>query len=402
MSDLREDLDRALRALPVSAAPVERARRDGRRLRTRRRAAVLVGALAVAVVAVGYPALARSTASGPMPSTLQTIKPAPTQVQPTLPNGDPVITGGPAGAATEGPDGLTDKTGAIAAGTMGTARWQVTVTPPGAANPVPADPCYSVTLSSAPAGLGSEGCTDVSPQLATILNSKNPAVWTSLSDDATMVMIGEVGDGVTYLIVTFADGQQLKLLPVTMAGHRYVAWIAPVRMLIASVAAHLGTPYADSGQVATTAPFYQPGAIPLFGLWQLPGQDAPPRDSGVIGSGTDDGHAWKATAYEGPWGTCVIATEGASECVPLARITKTAVLGGWGPTGTALPAWGSAAPGVTTVRIALSNGTAVTAHPVGIGNEDLFAFWLGKNLTPKSWTAYNAAGQQVGSGTVKV
>ena len=41
MNDLREDLDRALRALPVSPAPVERARRDGRRLRNRRRATYL-------------------------------------------------------------------------------------------------------------------------------------------------------------------------------------------------------------------------------------------------------------------------------------------------------------------------------------------------------------------------
>ncbi len=36
------------------------------------------------------------------------------------------------------------------------------------------------------------------------------------------------------------DGQQFKLVPVTAGGHRYVAWMAPLSMTIASVTAHLG------------------------------------------------------------------------------------------------------------------------------------------------------------------
>jgi hypothetical protein len=56
---------------------------------------------------------------------------------------------------------------------------------------------------------------------------------------------------------------------------------------------------------------------------------------------------------------------------------------------------------VTTVRVALSNGKTVEVHPVGIGDEDMFAFWPGKDVTPKSWTAYDAAGQPAGSGAVK-
>ncbi|HEY0934832.1 MAG TPA: hypothetical protein VGD91_13945, partial [Trebonia sp.] len=59
MNELHEDLDRALRAVTFNEAPVERTRRDGRRLRTRRRVAVLAGAVAVAVVAVGVPVLGR-------------------------------------------------------------------------------------------------------------------------------------------------------------------------------------------------------------------------------------------------------------------------------------------------------------------------------------------------------
>jgi hypothetical protein len=401
MNDLREELDRALRAVPVGAAPVERARRDGRRLRARRRAGVLAGVLAVVAVAAGYPALARSTTSAPpAPASGQSAVPAPHD---TLANGDPVLSAGP-GAATQGPDGLTDNSGAIAVGTTGAARWELAVITPAAENPVPADPCYIVILSTAtPSSLGSDGCTDLPPQLAGQLKSGDPVAFTTLGDATTDAVIGEVADDVTYLIVTFTDGQRLKLLPVTAAGHRFTGWIAPQSMAIASVDAHLGGPYSDSGQIARTAPFDPPGQIPLFGLWQQPGQTAPPRGTGIIAAGATDGHPWEETAYEGPWGTCFATaadtTQAANttECVPVKQFTSTQLLSGGGGD-TAGPVFGSAAPGVTLVRVALSNGTTVEVNPVTIGNENLFAFWLGQGISPAGWTAYNAAGKKVGAG----
>lgn len=63
--------------------------------------------------------------------------------------------------------------------------------------------------------------------------------------------------------------------------------------------------------------------------------------------------------------------------------------------------FGSAAPGVSSVRVMLSNGNTVTAHPVGIGNQDLFAFPTGQGVSPVRWTAYDESGQQVGHGTVQ-
>jgi hypothetical protein len=205
---------------------------------------------------------------------------------------------------------------------------------------------------------------------------------------------------VTYFIVTFTDGQQLKLIPVTAGGHRYVAWMAPLSMTIDNVTAHLGGPYSDSGQTASAIPFQSLGSLPAFGLWQRAGETAPPRDTRVIASGTAGGHAWKATAYEGPWGTCFVADNAvgppAGGCVPVPQLTITAVLDFVG----ANPrdgAFGAAAPGVATVKVTLSNGKTVTVHPVGVGNEDLFAFPTGQGVTPVSWTAYDAAGQQVGS-----
>jgi len=355
-------------------------------------------------VAAGYPALARGAGSAPpAPATGQ---PTPAASHDTLPNGDPVITDGP-GGTTEGPTGLTSNSGVIAKGTMGAAAWDLAVVPPGEENPVPADSCYTVILSTAtPSNLASDGCTDLPAQLAGQLKSGDPVAFTDLGDDTTDAVIGEVSDDVTYLIVTFTDGQQLKLLPVIVAGHRFAGWIAPQSMVIASVGAHLGGPYSESGQVATAAPFDQPGQIPLFGLWQQPGQTAPPRDTEVIGGGEAGGHAWNETAYEGPWGTCFVAaadtTQSANttECVPDKQFTSTVVLGGGGDEGVG-PAFGSAAPGVAMVRVALSNGKTVQVSPVGVGNEDLFAFWIGQGVSPASWTAYSAAGRKLGTGPVR-
>ena len=391
MSELREDLDRALRTVTFGEAPVERAKRDGRRIRIRRRVALLAGALAVAAVAAGYPALARSGAAAPAPANGQ-----PTRTSPA--GHDPVITDTPPGQTTEAPGGLTDKSGIVAAGTMGGARWQVAVDGPNAANPVPADSCYTVTIS--PLSGVISGCGDLPSLLSSGLGSSVPARFTGMSEGTTEVTVGVVTQNLAYFIVTFHDGQQLKLIPVTAGGHRYIAWAAPLSMTIDTVVAHLGDAYSDSGQVAVAVPFDLPGQMPFFGLWQLDGQSAPPPDAKVIGSGTTDGHAWKTSAYEGPWGTCFVTSPEDFECVPVEHLGGTAVLGGWGGSPPGPAGFGSAAPGVASVRVTLSDGKTVRVRPVGVGNEALFAFAIGDNATPTHWTAYDSSGQQVGAGSV--
>jgi len=394
VNDLREDLDRALRGVTFGEPPVERARRDGRRIRARRRAAVLAVVVAVAAVAAGYPALSGSGAAGPPAPLTGHAKPVP----PPRAGHDTVVTAGPPGQATEAADGLTDKTGQIAAGAVGTMKWTIAVVPPGQKNPVPADSCYTITLVE---GSDIEGtCNDLPGALGNGLGASQPAAFTELSNNgATTTTVGETAQDVAFFIVTFTDGQQLKLIPVTMGGHRYIAWMAPLSMTIASVTAHLGGPYDDSGQTATAVPFQQPGRPPVFGLWQLAGQTAPPPDTEVIGTGTTGGHAWKAVAYEGPWGTCFAAGPDTTECVPVKQLVTTGIVGGWGGDSPG-PAFGSAAPGVALVRVTLSNGKTVQVRPIGVGNEDLFAFPTSKGVFPASWTAYDASGHQVGTGSV--
>jgi hypothetical protein len=397
VNGLHEELDQALRTLPVGEPPVERTRRDGGRLRARRRAASLAGAVVVVAAAACYPVLA----GGARPAAVTPVTGSATALpssSKTLANGDAVVTDGPAATATMGPDGMTDKSGLVAQGTVGGAAWQVSVSGPGPANAVAGDSCYTFNLADA--SILTSGCADLSAGLLDQVQSGDPAAFTGTPTAAANVTVGVVGDDVTYFIVTFTDGQQLKLLPVTVAGHRYIAWIVPENLVVATVEAHLGGPYNDSGQVATAAPFARPGSPPLFGLWQRAGQSAPPRDTRVIGAGRTAGKDWNATADEGPWGTCVVTSAGGAECVPVAQLTHTGVLG-IVRAGTSGVGWGAAAPGVTRVKIALSNGTTVEARPVGVGNEDLFAFWTGPDVSDRSWTAYNAAGQPVGHGVSK-
>jgi hypothetical protein len=382
VNGLREDLDRALRALPVGEAPLERAKRDGRRLRARRRVTLLAGALAVAAVAAGYPALARNTAAAPTAPLTGTGSRSPS----ASPTGhDPVVTDGAAQPGAVAGD--------VAQGTIGGAWWQVTVRQPGAANPVPSDDCVSFSLSTQ----GTSACTDIGLDLSQ--PGDLPAGFTVLAKGSTEATVGQVANDVDYLVLTFTDGQQLKLIPATLSGYRYVAWAAPESMTIATVVAHLGAANFDSGDTATTVPFDLPGQPPVFGLWQMEGQAAGPRAEATIGAGTDDGRVWSAAAYEGPWGTCFVPAQGGSFCLPVQGLTSTEVLGGWGGS-PAEPSFGSAAPGVAFVKVKLSNGKSAEVKTAVVGNERLFAFWTGQGVTPKSWTAYSAAGKEVGAGGV--
>jgi hypothetical protein len=395
MSELKEDLDRALRTVTFSEAPVERAKRAGRRIRTRRRVALLAGALAVAAVAAGYPALTRASAAPPAPASGQRTTPAP-HSSPF--GGDMVVTAGPPGKTTEAPGGLTDNTGQIAVGAIGDMKWQISIVPPGLKSPVPADSCYTIAISVGSSDIQGT-CNDIPSALGSGLGTGKPAAFTELSNDGTTeTTVGEAAANVTYFLVDFTDGQELKLIPVTAGGHRYIAWMAPLSMTIQYVVAHLGGPYSDSGQIGVAVPFEQPGQPPVFGLWQPANTATPPPDTKVIGHGTTGGHAWKVTAYAGPWGTCFVTDPIGSQCVP-ADLEQTAILG-WGTVSPVERGFGSAAPGVASVRVSLSNGKTVTAAPVIVGNEDLFAFPTGQGVSPTAWTAYNASGQRVGAGSV--
>jgi hypothetical protein len=70
----------------------------------------------------------------------------------------------------------------------------------------------------------------------------------------------------------------------------------------------------------------------------------------------------------------------------------------WGGSGGVI--MGSAAPGVASLKVTLSDGKTVTVRPVSFGNERMFASWTSGNAVPTNWTAYDASGKQVDSGAV--
>jgi hypothetical protein len=373
MSELRTELETELRALDITPAPVGDAMRAGRRLRQRRRFAVVAGVIAMVAIAAGVPVVTRAGAA-PVPPPV------------TRPGGDPVV--------TDIPPGHGAPAGEIAQGAIGARTWRVTSSK--IAGEPAGDNCVAVTGTAAPAQSLALTCgpaENPAPAPA-MFESQGPGAGGTV--EAT---VGTVGTDVTYLVLTFGDGQQLKLIPVIADGHRMVAFVAPLSMTIAGVTAHLGTAGHDSGQTETAIPLSLPGQLPLFGLWQRPGQAAPPRATRVLASGTADGKPWSLTVYEGPWGTCFVPdpanTTGCEQTSPLAT---TQLIGGWGGSPVAPePAYGSAAPGVATVVVSLSNGQTVTAVPVTVGNERLFSFLVGAGVTPTGWTAYSASGQMVGT-----
>jgi hypothetical protein len=382
VNELRTELETELRALEVAPAPVAGTMRAGRRLRHRRRFAVAAGVLAVAAIAAGVPALTRAgAASAPLPATRPTGTP-------TMPDGDPVITDSPRPAGAP--------IGEIAQGTMGKGTWRVTIGRLG--DTAASAYCVDVTGSAIPSPTGSPaaGCMPLETSAA-------PATFESFvvygANEAT---VGSVATGVAYLGLTFTDGQRLTLIPVAVGGHRLVAFVTPVSMTIARVTAHLGTSGHAGGQSATTVPFSLPGELPVFGLWLSPGQTAPPRATRVIASGTMGDQPWRLIAYEGPWGTCFVPYPAITiACEQSLRLATTKVIGGWGGIADGWePAYGSAAPGVASVAVTLDDGKTVTAVPVTVGNERLFAFLVGAGVSPTRWTAFSASGKVLSSGHV--
>jgi len=237
MNDLREDLDRALRDVVPGEPPVAGAIRRGKVIRVRRRGLVLASVVAAVAAVAAYPALARHAAA-PAPPPAQHLP---------APHHDPVVIAFPVGKM--GPGGMVAQDGVIGGGRIGASTWQAAMTL------APGKPCFIATISGG--GFPAETVADTyttPPPLG-----DRPAAIATFSDGTTQSALGRVGENVAYLIVTFRDGQQLKLIPVTWNGTRYVAWLAPQGMTVSTVVAHLGGPYFDSGQQARVTPTALPG-----------------------------------------------------------------------------------------------------------------------------------------------
>jgi hypothetical protein len=364
VSELHERFDQALRTVDPGPAPVDEAMRRGKAIRVRRWVAVVAGAVAVAAAVAGYPAL----------SHLRAL-PAP---QPVTPHRVVV---------TDVPPGPGSPKGLIAEGKIGNKTWQAVIenSPGNAAN----DQCFYGRGTAFESGGNStaNGCGPLTPPTG----GDPVAFGDGLGVGKTQLQFGAVAQDVTYVLVRLGDGQELKLIPVKLSGLRLVAFAAPMSPQVVSATAYL-----SDGQYRTAIAVNLPGEMAEFITWLRPGEQGQPRVTGVIGSGTTDGQAWSVTAYEGPWGTCVVLAAG-SACLPSGMQGITGIHGGTG--GPPELVWGSAARSVSYVTITLTDGRAFRVGVVTVGDERLFAFALGKGQTPKRWAACDTAGRVLTSGT---
>ena len=355
MSDLHEDLSTALAAVAPSAAPVEAAMLTGRKIKNRRRAGLLAGAVAVVVAAaVGVPALNRQQAL-PAPTT----RPHPGHGEPAR----PAFAGLP-----------------IASGLIGSAPWNVTVMSPSSDN---------CTFEGN--GMSIIACTGDQGQPTAAAPISFEGEGSDGSPVPVNITFGEVWKDVVSARVELSDGTILTLHPVEVDGSRFVAFASPFSVLVDSV-----TAYSRSGAIATAIPFEWPGGLlPSFEAWLRPGQALPARLTGTFGSGTVEGKPWRATAYLGPWGTCItVGHDG--DCLGSQQRPATGWAGG-------SDSWvvGTAADSVSYLVITLKDGSTVRAEATAVGPQKFWGVPLSSSQqTDSHWTAYDAAGQAVASGSI--
>jgi hypothetical protein len=359
VSDLHENLNSAFTAVDPGAAPVEAAMLAGRKIRNRRRTWAVVGsAAAIAVVAVCYPALAR-----------QQALPAP-------------VTGKV--RVTVNPPGPHSPAGLIASGKIGTGTWQLLTDKPGSGEVcfyaggtlASQFAAYACGGSAVPDESGSDPSGPVAFQGA---GGKDSVLW------------GQVDPAVSHVTVELADGTVLTLHPATVYGVRYVAFAVPADMVV-----DRATAYSRTGEIATAIPYRAPDGLPTFQAWLRPGQAVPERISGAFGSGTVDGHPWRATAYLGPWGTCLQVGDGDSYCFDPSQQPATGAE-------SYSPSWvmGTAADSASYLVITLKNGRTMRVGVTAVGPQKFWGVGLGeKAQTGARWTAYNAEGKRVASGSL--
>jgi hypothetical protein len=356
--DLRDRLDDMLAKLAPSPAPIEAAMRQGQRIRWRRRAIAAAGLAVVIAAAAIVPATVHFGAA-PEPATTHPGVHFSVTVQPPGPHAAP---------------------GEIAQGTIDGKPWQMTISKP---NDI-GQQCFE----SAGAAVGGHGPKVCAQDTGTVVGV--PIVFYAGSPPRYLAISGAVATDVSYASVTLTDGTVLRLHPVKAWGARYVAFLAP-RGAVAKA-----TAYSARGEIASSVP--DPAGSADFGAWYPPGQHAPapPGASDVVGSGTFHGIAW--SVHLGSSGGCVeLGIEG---CQPYSRPAGTAIVTYWvlgGLSGAIAVFFGSAAPAVSRIVVEFPGGQTV-ARPVTLAGH---RYWTCAAAAYKvvHWTAYNAAGQVVGTGS---
>jgi len=372
--DLRQHLDDALSAITPAPAPLDGAMHTGTRRRWRRRVVVAGSIAAAAAAAVLVPLNAHWQAS-----------PAPANSHYTV----TVYPPGPHTPANE-----------IAYGTVNGKSWRILMSKTiGVINGQSGDCTIwsGPAFGEAPGYLPSnEGCQP--PSGAT---PADPVVY-GLGMGG---FIGEIAQGysaavapdVSYVTVTLTNGTVLTLHPATVYGSRYIAFALPSAFGTVTRV----TAYSRRGEIASTVP--ENDSVPsvfVGAVWLRPGQHGLPRATGVIFSRTINGKTWTETAYLGPWGICTGGFDGYSSCFPISAPRGLGVLDS-GISGSAkytlLAVWTVPPSAVRVMVVAARGEKAFEVRPVTVGVQKFVAFLVPGGLWAPTVTAYNSAGQVIGS-----
>jgi hypothetical protein len=364
--DLHEGLEAALEAISPHPAPIEGAIRRGKAIKGRRRAALAIGVAAVAAAgALAVPSLVHRTAA-----------PAPAAPAKSY-------------TVTVQAPGRGSPPGVIALGTINGQRWWIIADRAGADF---THQDQQDIIVEGPAVGAPEGSDQYVPPLSTAGNP-GPVSFIGITSGPAQVQVGAVQADVSYVTVRLGNGTVLTLHPVSVYGTRAVAFALPMGAEITEVAA-----YSRHGEIASAVPFDWPGGMALVISWLRPGQHQPARVSGLVASGTVHGKAWSATAYLGPWGTCITLAGGAGPgggCFQSGPSLTGAVTLNQGATPEI--AGGVAPASAARVVVTQPDGTRTQVRLVTVGSEKLFALVLRPGAKPLGWTAYDGSGTVISS-----
>jgi hypothetical protein len=282
--------------------------------------------------------------------------------------------------------------GLIAYGAVDGTRWQITVE---------TQPTFSQGFCmSTGSGPASQTCVANTPEAAN--NSGDPASFSSYEGWGRFSAdLGTVASDVSYLKVSFSNGQTLTLYPVAIYPSRFarfVALMAPYNAAVTSV-----TAYSRHGALGYAIPFTAEGSIGL-NRWLRPGQAALPRPAKyLIGSGAVNGTRWHEYAWIGPWGTCTGGAGGGSTCFARtgSLLSPRQLADSFGLSvgaGNTYFVYGEAAPSVGYLIVTGSDGRTQKVRVASAGALKFFAYASVQGDRVVRWAAYGARGQQLAAG----
>jgi hypothetical protein len=376
--DVRDRLQDALENIEVPAPPGRSIVGRGRRLRWQRRAGAAAGLAVLVALGVSLPQLGSGRTVTPVAAS-----PAGGQV---------VVDAPPAAPAVDG---------VIASGTTGGQRWKITLKRD---NGISAS---APGVTSLPVGYPSTDPVEFSAGLG--------------APHARLLMVvGMVRDDVTAVTVQVAGSPALRLIPVRSLGKRWVGMVVPVTLHVTHMIAD-GT----TGAIGHTVPYSPDPGVGFRTLaWLAPGRPGQARRSIRLprleaGPGVRAYLDGPTVVRIGPWGECVAQglvgqpapcnTSSDPLAIPRGGIVDAINCDGADPAdvNAADPpnpkvayCLAGAAPQVSRVELRLSDGSVHELRPVAVGHARYFAFALSR-VSLTEWTAFDAAGHQLGTGTGK-